>query len=74
MPRHHAVNAATDIPRLDAKTRRKLEDQRRMAFRRAIEQHNDERRLSQAIDDYPELIAINYVRALRAETRRQPGA
>ena len=74
MPRHHAVNVATDIPRLDAKTRRKLEDQRRMAFRRAIEQHNEERRLNQAIDDYPELIAINYVRSLRAETRRQPGA
>lgn len=74
MPRHHAVNVATDIPRLDAKARRKLEDQRRMAFRRAIEQHNEERRLNQAIDDYPELIAINYVRALRAAARQQHGA
>ena len=70
MPRHHAVNAATDIPRLDAKARRKLEDQRRMAFRRAIEHYNEERRLNHAIDDYPELIAINYVRSLRSEMRQ----
>ena len=74
MPRHHAVNVVTDIPRLDAKARRKLEDQRRMAFRRAIEQHNEERRLNQSIDDYPELIALNYVRALRAAARQQHGA
>lgn len=71
MPRHHAVNVVTDIPRLDAKTRRKLEDQRRMAFRRAIEQHNEELRLNREIDDYPDLIAIDYLRLLRAEARRQ---
>ncbi|HYQ38377.1 MAG TPA: transcriptional regulator, partial [Pseudomonas sp.] len=70
MPRHSAVTT----PHLDAKTRRKLEDQRRMAFRRAIEHYNEERRLNQSIDDYPELIAINYVRSLRSEARRQPGA
>lgn len=70
MPRHHAVDANTAIPRLDAKTRRKLEDQRRMAFRRAIERYNEERRLGQEIDDFPELIAINYLRSLRSETRR----
>jgi hypothetical protein len=70
MLRHSAVTT----PHLDAKTRRKLEDQRRMAFRRAIEHYNEERRLNQSIDDYPELIAINYVRSLRSEARRQPGA
>lgn len=70
MPGHSAVTTA----HLDTKTRRKLEDQRRMAFRRAIEHYNEERRLNQAIDDYPELIAINYVRSLRAEGRRALGA
>ncbi|THG77031.1 transcriptional regulator [Pseudomonas sp. A-1] len=74
MPRHHAVAANPEASRLDAKARRKLEDQRRMAFRRAIELYNEERRLDQEIHDYPELIAVNYVRALRAEARRQPGA
>jgi hypothetical protein len=70
MSRHHAVDANPEVPRLDAKTRRKLEDQRRMAFRRAIEQYNETRRLDQEIHDYPELIAVNYVRSLRAEARR----
>lgn len=74
MPRHHAVDANPEVPRLDAKARRKLEDQRRMAFRRAIERYNEERRLGQEISDYPELIAIDYLRSLRAEARRQPGA
>ena len=63
----HRALAAT--PRLDAKTRRKLEDQRRMAFRRAIEHYNEERRLNRQIDDYPELIAIDYLRTLRAGAR-----
>lgn len=72
MPRHHAVNVVTAIPHLDAKARRKLEDQRRMAFRRAIERYNEERRLDQDIHDFPELIAVNYVRSLRAEARSQP--
>lgn len=74
MPRHHAVDANPDVPRLDAKTRRKLEDQRRMAFRRAIERYNEERRLDHEINDYPELIAVNYVRSLRSAARRQPRA
>lgn len=74
MPRHHAVDANSAIPHLDAKARRKLEDQRRMAFRRAIERYNEERRLDQEMHDFPELIAINYVRSLRNAARRQPGA
>ncbi len=74
MPRHHAVDANSAIPQLDAKARRKLEDQRRMAFRRAIERYNEERRLDQEMHDFPELIAINYVRSLRNAARRQPGA
>ena len=38
-----------------AKTRRQQEDQRRMAFRRAIEDRCDQRQLLQSISDYPEL-------------------
>lgn len=74
MPRHHAVNVITEVPPLDAKARRKLEDQRRMAFRRAIERYNEERRLDQEMHDFPELIAINYVRSLRNAARQQHGA
>lgn len=37
------------------KTRRQQEDQRRMAFRRAIEDRCEERQLLQSINDYPEL-------------------
>ena len=37
------------------KTRRQQEDQRRIAFRRAIEDRCDQRQLQQSISDYPEL-------------------
>ncbi|KAF2409026.1 PA3496 family putative envelope integrity protein [Pseudomonas antarctica] len=37
------------------KTRRQQEDQRRMAFRRAIEDRCEARQLLQSISDYPEL-------------------
>lgn len=40
---------------LDAKTRRKLLDERRMRFRRAIEQRDEGRRLQVELADYPEL-------------------
>ena len=39
-----------------AKTRKQQEDQRRMAFRRAIESYSDDRRLNQEIADYPDLM------------------
>ncbi len=51
---HHAE------PVLDSKTRRKLEDQRRMAFRRAIEDYAEQRRLQHDLDDYPDLISAGY--------------
>lgn len=41
----------------DAKTRRKLLDQRRMEYRRAIENYTEQRHLQQQLSDYPELIA-----------------
>lgn len=50
----------------DAKARRKLLDQRRMAYRRAIESYAEQRLLQQELSDYPELIAVNYLAASRA--------
>ncbi len=47
-----------DAVTLDSKTRRKLEDQRRMAFRRAIEDYTEERRLQRELDAYPDLIPL----------------
>nr|WP_298136580.1 transcriptional regulator [uncultured Pseudomonas sp.] len=41
----------------DAKARRKLLDQRRMEYRRAIEHYAEQRHLQQQLVDYPELIA-----------------
>ncbi|MCY1281127.1 hypothetical protein D9M68_350460 [compost metagenome] len=51
---------------LDAKTRRKLEDQRRMRFRRAIEERLESRRFALENDDYPDLIAVNYLNSARS--------
>ena len=48
-------------PSLDSKTRRKLEEQRRMAYRRAIEAHAEQRRLNAQLSDFPELIAASYL-------------
>ncbi|HSX90951.1 MAG TPA: transcriptional regulator [Pseudomonas sp.] len=54
----------------DAKTRRKLLDQRRMEYRRAIENYAEQRQLQEQLSDYPELIAVNYLVATQA-LRRQ---
>ncbi|WP_417660840.1 PA3496 family putative envelope integrity protein [Pseudomonas sp.] len=48
-----------------AKARRKLVDQRRMEYRRAIESYSEQRLLQQELSDYPELIAANYIAASR---------
>lgn len=45
----------------DAKSRRKVLDQRRMEYRRAIESYAEQRHLQQQLADYPELIAANYL-------------
>lgn len=57
---------------LDSKTRRKLEDQRRMQFRRAIEDRAELRRLQVECSDYPypELIAVNYLLSSKAVHRK----
>ena len=51
------------------KTRRQQEDRRRMAFRRAIEDHTDQRQLRLETADYPDLSAINYWQASSASGR-----
>lgn len=64
-----------DTQLLDSKTRRKLEDQRRMQFRRAIEDRIESRRLNQEISDYPDMIAAAYLSSARGSRRsaRQAG-
>ncbi|MHC8364414.1 PA3496 family putative envelope integrity protein [Pseudomonas sp. ZT5P21] len=56
------------------KTRRQQEDQRRMEFRRAIEDRCERRQLLAEIGDFPEL-ELNYWQAVPATSRRtaQPG-
>ena len=53
-----------------AKTRRQQEDQRRMEFRRAIEDRFELRQLQSAISDFPEDIELNYWQAAPAVSRR----
>jgi hypothetical protein len=48
MPRHYDDSQQNST----AKTRRQQEDQRRMAFRRAIESYSEERRLNQELAGY----------------------
>lgn len=50
----------------DAKTRRKLLDQRRMEYRRAIEAHAEARQLQHELIDFPELLATRYLHSLQA--------
>ena len=52
------------------KTRRQQEDQRRMAFRRAIEDRTDQRQLRLETEDYPDLSGLNYWQAAPATVRR----
>ena len=49
------------------KTRRQQEDQRRMAFRRAIEDRTDQRQLRLETEDYS---GLNYWQAAPATARR----
>ncbi|MBD9634455.1 PA3496 family putative envelope integrity protein [Pseudomonas sp. PDM19] len=54
---------------VDSKTRRKLEDQRRMQFRRAIEDRMEAQRLALETSDYPDLIATAYLTSAKAGRR-----
>ena len=63
MSLHHAE------PVHDSKTRRKLEDQRRMAFRRAIEEYAEQRRMQQELGGYPDLILTDFLSITRSPQR-----
>ena len=52
------------------KTRRQQEDQRRMAFRRAIEDRYELRQLQAEIGGFPEEVELNYWQAAPAASRR----
>lgn len=54
----------------EAKARRKLLDQRRMEYRRAIESYAERRQLQHELADYPELIVANYLELSRATQPR----
>ena len=57
------------------KTRRQQEDQRRMEFRRAIEDRCERRQLLAEIGDFPEDLELNYWQAAPTVSCRnaQPG-
>ncbi|MBA1262696.1 PA3496 family putative envelope integrity protein [Stutzerimonas sp. NM35] len=44
---------------LEARARRKQQDERRMYFRRAIENHDEQRRLQAQLMEFPELLSID---------------
>jgi hypothetical protein len=52
------------------KTRRQQEDQRRMAFRRAIEDRCERRQLLAEIGDFPDDLELNYWQAAPTTSRR----
>ena len=59
-----------DKPPSHESSRRKLLDQRRMEYRRAIESYAEQRQLQQQLADYPELIAANYLAGKQALARQ----
>lgn len=63
------MNLHFEEPILDSKTRRKLEDQRRMAFRRAIEEYAEQRRMQQELGGYPDLILTDFLSIRRNPQR-----
>lgn len=65
MPRH----IDDTQQQLDSKTRRKLEDQRRMQFRRAIEDRVEAQRLALETSDFPDQIAAAYLTSAKAARR-----
>ncbi|PPV36656.1 PA3496 family putative envelope integrity protein [Ectopseudomonas oleovorans] len=54
----------------DAKTRRKLQDQRRMAYRRAIEHYAEQCQLQRELADFPELLSASYLQHGEPDSRR----
>ncbi|VXB40924.1 Transcriptional regulator [Pseudomonas sp. 8BK] len=58
----------------DAKARRKLQDQRRMEYRRAIESYAEQRQLQHELIDFPELIATSYLHSLQVGSKKDASA
>ena len=52
------------------RTRRQQEDQRRMEFRRAIEDRCERRQLLAEIGEFPDELELNYWQVLPAASRR----
>jgi hypothetical protein len=64
MPRHY--DDSQQHSNSSVKTRRQHEDQRRMAFRRAIETYSEERRLNQDLSDYLDAASAGFWQATTA--------
>ncbi len=65
------MTADQDLQGTDSKARRKLEDQQRMAYRRAIEERAELRRLQAEFGDLPDLLASNYLHLALAPWQRE---
>ncbi|MCL7463292.1 PA3496 family putative envelope integrity protein [Pseudomonas sp. NW5] len=60
----------SDTPFSHVKQRRKQADQRRMAFRRAIEQYQDGQRLLVELESYSDGLPADYRHQLHREARQ----
>jgi hypothetical protein len=54
---------------LDARARRKQQDERRMYFRRAIESYDEQRQLDAQLMEFPDLLMANPSQSSSAEYR-----
>ncbi len=59
-----------DTPLSHVKQRRKQADQRRMAFRRAIEQYNEGQRLHRELESYSDGLPVDCRHRLHHEARQ----
>ncbi|MCQ4289302.1 hypothetical protein NA647_17925 [Pseudomonas stutzeri] len=55
---------------LDARARRKLQDERRMYFRRAIESYDEQRQLHAQLMEFPDLLMVSPLLEAGAEHRQ----
>lgn len=54
---------------LDARARRKQQDERRMYFRRAIESYDEQRQLDAQLMEFPDLLMANPAQSSSVEYR-----
>ncbi|WP_019340528.1 PA3496 family putative envelope integrity protein [Stutzerimonas stutzeri] len=55
---------------LDARARRKQQDERRMHFRRAIESYDEQRQLHAQLMEFPDLLMVSPLLERQAEHRQ----